>query len=187
MIVLRELSDRAPERPFPDENQAVQARFLGRSYEAFGVRVQIRGMRGEAYRLHARGGQCLTKCLTEERVPIVQQEALPAQSAIDRIGDLATALRDPCAVRPGHDASNVDAPRGQFHDEEDSVTSQPRPGPHVNREEIRSGEYLPVGPQKFLPGRPPLPLRSRFNAVPLEDVGDRAARETWWCRLASAP
>jgi hypothetical protein len=43
MIMLNELSDRAPERPFPDENQAVQTGFLDAPYEALGVRVEIRG------------------------------------------------------------------------------------------------------------------------------------------------
>src|SRR2546428_8257886 len=86
--------------------------------------------------------------------------------------NLATALRDPGAVRLGHDADDLDAARGQFHDKEDSVASQANPGPHVNREAIRSGDHLPMGPQKFLPSGPFLPLWSRFNAMLLEDVAD---------------
>ena len=142
------------------------------------MRIQIRRTRRETYRLHAGRGQCLTKGLTEERVSIVQQKTLPAQAAIGRIGDLATALRDPRAVRLGDNAGNLDTPRGQLNDEEDRVARQARPGPDFNGEEIRRSEYLPMRPQKFLPGRPFLSLRSGFNAVAFEDVAI-VPRATW--------
>ena len=55
------------------------------------MRIEIRGARREAHRLHTGGGECLTKRLTKQRVPIVEQEALADQEAIDRIGELRTA------------------------------------------------------------------------------------------------
>ena len=105
----------------------------------------------------------------------MQQKTLPAQTTIDRIGDLATALHDPRAVRLGDHAGNLDTPRRQLDDEKHGKPSQARAGPDFDREEIRRSKYLPVRSQKVLLGRPFLSLGGRFNAVPLEDVGDRAA------------
>src|SRR5712691_8785803 len=48
MIVLDELADGSPERPFTDENHPVQAGFLDRPYEALRVRI------GVSHQLHRR-------------------------------------------------------------------------------------------------------------------------------------
>ena len=61
MIVLHELANGSPERPFTDENHAVQTRFLDGPYEALRVRVEIRGTGRQADHLHACGGECLAE------------------------------------------------------------------------------------------------------------------------------
>jgi hypothetical protein len=67
------------------------------------------GARRKAHGLHTGCGERLTNRLTEQRVPIVKQEALAGQEAIEGIGELATALDHPRAVGLGRDAGNLDA------------------------------------------------------------------------------
>jgi len=61
MVVLDELADGSPERPFTDENHPIQAGFLDRPYEALRVRVEIRGTGRQADDLNACGGECLAE------------------------------------------------------------------------------------------------------------------------------
>src|SRR5262249_19457083 len=119
----------------------------------------------------------LAKRVTEQRVPIVEQEALADQEAIDRIGELATALHHPRAVGLGRDASDLDAPRRELDDEQHGVPLQARRGPRLYREEVCGRQYLPMRLQELLPGRPLLSLRSRLNSVLPQDGGDGPAAD----------
>src|SRR5712691_13099085 len=79
MIVLDELPDGSPERPFTDENHPIQTGFLDRPYEALRVCVEIRGTGRQADHLNACGGECPAKRDGEQRIPIVDQKALARQ------------------------------------------------------------------------------------------------------------
>ena len=71
MIVLDELGDGSPERPFTDENQPIEAGFLNCPYESFRVRVEIRGTGRQADDLNAGGRECLPERRGEQRIPVV--------------------------------------------------------------------------------------------------------------------
>jgi hypothetical protein len=105
----------------------------------------------------------------------MEQETLAHQKAIDGISELATALDHPGAIGLGCDPGDVDTPRRELDNKQHDVPCQTRRGPHFHREEVSSGEDVPMNFQELLPGRPLLPLRSRFNAVLLEDGGDGPA------------
>ena len=95
MIMRHELADRPPERRFTDENQAVQAGLLDASDESLRVRVEIRGTGRQSDRFNTRAGQCLAERDREERIPVVDQEALARQTAIVGIRHVATHLAHP--------------------------------------------------------------------------------------------
>jgi hypothetical protein len=61
MIMRNELAHRPPERPFTNENQAVQTRFFDASYEALRVRVEIREKGRQSDGFNTRAGQCLAE------------------------------------------------------------------------------------------------------------------------------
>src|SRR5882672_2977831 len=82
MIVLDELADGSPERPFTDENHLIQAGFLDRPYEALRVCVEIRRTGRQADHLNACGSECLAKRHGEQGIPIVEQKALARQKTI---------------------------------------------------------------------------------------------------------
>jgi hypothetical protein len=66
------------ERAFADQDHLVQERFLDGPYEALGEPIQIGGSRRKAHGFDAGRCQRLATRVTEQRVPIVQQELLPA-------------------------------------------------------------------------------------------------------------
>ena len=78
MVMRHELVHRPSERALADQDHPVQARFLDGPYEALSERIQIGGSRRQAHSFDAGCRQRLAKRLTEQRVPIVQQEPLPA-------------------------------------------------------------------------------------------------------------
>ena len=92
VVVSLELADRPAQRGFAHQDHAVEARLLDRAHKALGDGVEIRRARWEADRLNARSRERLSKGGREERIAIVQQEALPTQKPIDGIGKLTTAL-----------------------------------------------------------------------------------------------
>ena len=100
MIVLNELGDGSSERPFTDENQPVEAGFLDCPDEPFRVRVETRGMRRQANDPNACGGECLAERDGEQRIPIVDQEALAPETAVSGIGQIATHLAHPRSRAP---------------------------------------------------------------------------------------
>ena len=73
-----------------------------------GAGSQIARFRWEPDGLDTGGGECFTKGFRKQRVPIVEQETLADQEAIDGIGQLATALDHPGAVGLGGDPGDVD-------------------------------------------------------------------------------
>jgi hypothetical protein len=78
-------------------------------------------MWGKGHCLDTRCGEGLTKRLSEQRVPIVEQKPLAHQEAIDGIGEQATALDHPRTVRLGRDAGDLDTSRRQLDDEQHGV------------------------------------------------------------------
>ena len=118
MIVLDEFADGSPERPFTDENHPVQTGFLDRPNEPLRERIEIRGTGRQADHLHSCGGERLAERQREQRIPIVDQEALARQKAITGIRQVATHLAHPGGVGLRRDPGDLNAARREFDDEE---------------------------------------------------------------------
>ena len=80
MIMRNKLANSPPERPFTDENQALQTRFFDAPYEALRVRVEIRGTGRQFDGFNTRAGQCLAERAREEGIPVVDQVAFARQT-----------------------------------------------------------------------------------------------------------
>ena len=76
MIVLDILPDRTPKMPLPDRNHPIEAFFLHRSHEPLRIRLESRGSGRQADDLPAGSGERLAERQREQRIPIVDQEAL---------------------------------------------------------------------------------------------------------------
>jgi hypothetical protein len=176
MVVFDELVNRPTQRTFAHEDQPIQARFLNRPHEALRVRVEIWRPGWQAKRLDTGGRQCVSKRVGEAWIAIMQEEAFPAEASIIRIGELATALDHPGTVRLREDAANLHPSRREVDHEQDGEAGQPSHGP-VHCEEIRGREDASMRAQELVPGRPLLPLRSGFDPVLLQNVGDGASAD----------
>jgi hypothetical protein len=80
----------------------------------------------EAHNLHAGGGECLAECPGEQRISIVDQEALVSQKAVAGICQVATHLGHPGRVGLRGDPGDLDAPRRQVDDEQHANRVSPR-------------------------------------------------------------
>jgi hypothetical protein len=68
------------------------------------------------------------------------------------------------------DADQVRAPSAQLDHEQDGERLQSRGRPHLDREEVRASDLIPVAFQERPPGR--RPIGSRLDPVLLQDVAD---------------
>jgi hypothetical protein len=83
-----ELADRETKMPLAERNQLAQALALDGQQEAFDESVQIGAVRWQSRASDARRGKDVPELLREERVSVVDQEALADQETIDAIGEL---------------------------------------------------------------------------------------------------
>jgi hypothetical protein len=70
------------------------------------------------------------------------------------VGQIASHLLHPQAMRFGDNPGNVNLPHGQSHHKANLATDQPHGSPHFHAEEVRCCQYLPMGAQELLPGLP---------------------------------
>ncbi len=105
----------------------------------------------------------------------MDQITLAIQDSIDGIRKISGDLAHPQAIRRRRDSGDFDPSCRKFDKKQHHEPLQTSPGPHFYGEEIRSHDQLPVPAQKLLPARLPAPLRRRFDAVPLQNLSDRAA------------
>src|SRR4051794_10226600 len=100
----------------------------------------------------------------------MKEKALPAQTPLVGIGELATALDDPGAVRLADDAGNLHPSRRQVNHEQDGEARQPTGGPDFDRKEVRSRQDVSMPAEELQPGGPPLALRSGLDPVLFQNV-----------------
>ena len=174
MVVFDEFVNRNTQRAFAHEDQAIEARFLDRPHEAFRVRVEIRRTGRQADGFDTGRRQRASKRVGEPWVAVMEEEAFPAQASFIWIGQLATALDHPGAVRLADDAGDLHPSCCEVDHEQDSEARQPSRGPHVDSEEIRGREDASMRAEELLPSRP--------LSGAQEPARSRAVSECWrWC------
>ena len=107
----------------------------------------------------------------------MEEEPLPAQASFIWIGQLATALDDPGAIRLAVDAGDLHPSRREVDHEQDGEARQPTGGPDFDGKEVCGREDASMPAEELLPGRPPLALRSGLDPVLFQNAGDGASAD----------
>ena len=180
MVVFSVLVDETTQMPLAERDHACETLLFDRPDEPLGIGVEIGTLRRQPHRLNTGALQDLAKDPRIEGIAVVNQRARPAQTAIDRVGQIAGLLLHPRAARLRVDPGDGHAAGSQLDHEEDEVPPEPRQRQHLDGEQIAGRQALPVRLQERLPGHVPAPLGRRVDSVVVQDPlhrgpGDRVA------------
>src|SRR5689334_6509819 len=107
----------------------------------------------------------------------MNQIAFAEQDSIHRVGRSSADLAHPESSGSRTDAGDLHLPCRQIDEEQNPETLQTLPGPDFHAEEIGRYDQPPVLRQKLFPTRLSAALRSRFDTMPPQNLGDRTHRE----------
>src|SRR5215471_7889422 len=105
----------------------------------------------------------------------MDQVSLPDQEAFRASAEIPGDLAHPKPACLSRHSGDLNPPSRQIDKEKHQEPRQALARPCLYREEVRSHHDIPMPGQKLLPGGLPLTLRSRFQAVLPQNVGDSAA------------
>ena len=142
------------------------------SHEPFRERVEVRAARGHAHELHACGVQGALELGRVERVAIDEKVAGVLEEPAGGIGQVAAELHHPRAARVARDPGDVYASRLELDREKDEVAHQAAARQHLDAEEVRCRNGIPVNLEERPSRQGPTPNRCWLDAVPLEDAPD---------------
>ena len=169
MVVFYVLVDETTQMPLAERDHACETLLFDRPDEPLGRGVEIGTLRRQPNRLNTGALQDLAKDPRIEGIAVVNQMARPAQTAIDRVGQIAGLLLHPRAARLRVDPGDGHAAGSQLDHEEDEVPPEPRQRQHLDGEQIAGRQALPVRLQERLPGHVPAPLGRRVDSVVVQD------------------
>src|SRR3954468_239513 len=106
----------------------------------------------------------------------MDQISFSLQNSVDRVRSVSADLSHPESIRFAGYARDLHSSSAQIQEEQDQKTFQTCGRPHLDREKIRCCDQFPVLRQKLFPSRFSAALRSWFDAVPTQNVGDGATR-----------
>ena len=107
----------------------------------------------------------------------MNQISILLQETILAIGDVASDLSHPESIWASRDSAELYSSRRQLNEEEDHQALKSAPCPDFNGEEVRGHDLIEMTREEFLPRRLSLSSRSRFNSMPLQDVGNCRRRQ----------
>ena len=136
MVVFSVLVDETTQMPLAERDHACETLLFDRPDEPLGIGVEIGTLRRQPNRLNTGALQDLAKDPRIEGIAVVNQMARPAQTAIDRVGQIAGLLLHPRAARLRVDPGDGHAAGSQLDHEEDEVPPEPRQRQHLDGEQI---------------------------------------------------
>ena len=169
MVVFSVLVDETTQMPLAERDHACETLLFDRPDEPLGIGVEIGTLRRQPNRLNTGALQDLAKDPRIEGIAVVNQMARPAQTAIDRVGQIAGLLLHPRAARLRVDPGDGHVAGSQLDHEEDEVPPERRQRQHLDGEQIAGRQALPVRLQERLPGHVPAPLGRRVDSVVVQD------------------
>ena len=98
-------------------------------------------------------------------ITIDEQMRVILEKTVERIGEVACHLADPSSIGFFCDTGHVNLSRFQVHHHQDVERDHSTQRPDFGGGEVDGGEGVPVGFQERSPGRLPLAVRRRFEAV----------------------
>ena len=93
MVVFYVLVDETTQMPLAERDHACETLLFDRPDEPLGIGVEIGTLRRQPNRLNTGALQDLAKDPRIEGIAVVNQMARPAQTAIDRVGQIAGSIR----------------------------------------------------------------------------------------------
>src|SRR5258705_9264440 len=174
VVVLHEFRHRTTQRRLPDEYHPIQTLFFDRANEALGICIQIRRPRWQTDHRGSRFAHQPAKWSRVLGVAVDHQVALPTLWATLGIDESSTQLQHPRFLRSSRDSYYGHHPIGKTDHEQQIVSDQSPARPPLHREEIARRKRLQMRLQKRRPLGALITLRSRFNAIAIEPVGNRA-------------
>ena len=117
------------------------------------MRIQVRAARRQSHGRHATVHEYGVECRTVFPVAVVNQIPMVDEEPVVRHREISRGLGHPGLVREGCQSRDVDPARRHMHDEQDVVGHEATQRPHLSGEEIRRGEYVPVGADELFPVR----------------------------------
>ena len=134
MVVFYVLVDETTQMPLAERDHACETLLFDRPDEPLGIGVEIGTLRRQPNRLNTGALQDLAKDPRIEGIAVVNQMARPAQTAIDRVGQIAGLLLHPRAARLRVDPGDGHVAGSQLDHEEDEVPPEPRQRQHLDGE-----------------------------------------------------
>ncbi len=114
VIVLHELLNGLPQGCLPEENYAVQSGLLDTADKPLRVRVQVRRLRWQLDRLHARRIKRLQELRRERWIPVVDQAPLAREQSLVGVGEVPGDLAHPETVDHWRNAGDLHFASRQF-------------------------------------------------------------------------
>ena len=173
VIVGRELFAGASQLALTEHDEVIEAFYLDRQHEPFGMGIQIGRPWWQAHGLYTRRSENLAQTRGEEPIAVADQIALSEQEAVEGVGEVPRHLLHPLATGVVGNADDVYSAHGERDDEEHVVPDQANGMPDLNREEVGRCKDIPVSLQELLPRGET--LWCWLDAIPREHVGDELA------------
>ncbi len=152
VVVFDELPNDQPKVSLSQWYVMVEAFASNRADEALSKGVEIRTSRRQLDEIHASVEQNGSEVLGEKRVSIVNEIAMLAEKAVERVCQVAGDLFEELTAGLRGDVGDLDAAGLKIHDEEDQVTDEPCASQDLDGEEVGRGDGAPMGLQEGVPG-----------------------------------
>jgi len=134
MVVGDELRNRASQMPFPEQDHALEARFLDRPNESLRVRIAVRCTERRPNDSHTFVFNEFQYATAPLAMAIADQFASLYQDAINRIRQVAHGLHDERFIWVRVESCHTNAPRLQLENEQRGVRHQSASGLELGRE-----------------------------------------------------
>src|SRR5262245_1634395 len=176
MVMVHELSNGGPKVPLTERDDSFHALGLGGQDEPFRIRVEAWTPGWQKHWSHAAIPEHAPESGGVERVTVENEVTYTAKEPVLRVGQLPCGLRHPGFVRLAGDSCDLYRARLEAHHEEDEGPDQSAYGQHLDGEEVRRRQTVPMSGQERLPGRLRTARGGGLDAVVLKDSLDRVAR-----------
>ena len=108
------------------------------------MRVTVRGLPRRPDHVDAGDPQNGPELGGEFGVAVTDDEPMPAEEPVHRIGQVPGDLRHEDPVGGGRDTGHVGTPSLQVDEEQDVLRGEPERRPHFRREEVHPGDLAPL-------------------------------------------
>ena len=170
--------DAVPQVRLAQDNHSVQAFGFDAADEPLHERTEIRRQGHGLDGFDPPGPEHLDKDLGKEGISIMDEVFLMLKEAGEWISQVLGYLLHPVPIRLFHNPGNLDLSGGIVDGYQDHIAGQAFDRINFGRKEINGRQGLPMGLDKFLPGRFPPSVRLWLQTGLLEDSADGSSGDS---------